>query len=485
MDAGYSNKAGSQAAEALQLVSSGSAVPREGNWQVKASLAAKQGMLYAEPVYLEFKDTQSLDLSVALDWKSVRKQLVVQSLVFSQPGVVDGRLQARLQPDADQPLQQVDLDIEQGHLPGLYATWLQPWLAGTALGDLDTEGRLQGHLSLIDGQAQSWQLTLDKLSLRARNDQFGVRKLQGQLKWDNGADLQLSTLAWQDANLYRLQFGAANLMLETGASHLKIQQPLVVPLFDGALHVDAFEMQVVDGQPRWSLDAMLTPVSMQTFSTALGWPPLAGKLSGMVPKVRYQQGELTLGGVLLVQAFDGDITLRNLRVREPLGLVPRLWADARIEHLDLKTLTRAFSFGRIEGRLQGQVNDLYMEAWQPVAFDAVFETPPDDDSRHRISQRAVDNISNLGGAGVAGAVSRSFLSFLEDFPYRRLGISCRLADGVCHMGGVAPAVSGYYLVQGSLLPPRLDVIGYAEEVDWVSLLERLKAVTQGEMPQIR
>jgi hypothetical protein len=53
------------------------------------------------------------------------------------------------------------------------------------------------------------------------------------------------------------------------------------------------------------------------------------------------------------------------------------------------------------------------------------------------------------------------------------------------MGGVAPAVSGYYLVQGSLLPPRLDVIGYAEEVDWVSLLERLKAVTQGEMPQIR
>jgi hypothetical protein len=126
-----------------------------------------------------------------------------------------------------------------------------------------------------------------------------------------------------------------------------------------------------------------------------------------------------------------------------------------------------------------------MEAWKPVAFDAAFSTPPDDDSRHRISQRAVDNISNLGGAGMAGAVSRSFLRFLEDFPYQRLGIRCRLANGVCHMGGVAPAQSGYYLVQGRWLPPRLDVIGYASEVDWSSLLDRLKGITAGAAPVVR
>jgi hypothetical protein len=126
-----------------------------------------------------------------------------------------------------------------------------------------------------------------------------------------------------------------------------------------------------------------------------------------------------------------------------------------------------------------------MEAWQLVAFDAHFETPPDDDSRHRISQRAVDNISNLGGAGVGGALSRGFMSVFEDFPYKRLGIRCRLANGVCHMGGVAPAETGYYLVQGRFLPPRLDVIGYAEEVDWKSLVERLVAVTRGETPRVQ
>jgi len=221
---------------------------------------------------------------------------------------------------------------------------------------------------------------------------------------------------------------------------------------------------------------MLTPVSMQAFSKALGWVPLSGKLSGMIPRMRYEKGELTLGGVLLVQAFDGDITVRNLRIQRPFGLVPRLWADVRVDHVDLETLTRAFDFGRIEGRLNGEIDQLYMEAWQMVAFDAWFKTPDDDRSRHRISQRAVDTISNIGGGGIGGALSRGMLKFFEDFPYRRLGIRCRLENGVCHMGGVGDpdAGMGYYLVQGRLLPPRLDVIGYAREVDWSSLLERLR-----------
>ena len=224
---------------------------------------------------------------------------------------------------------------------------------------------------------------------------------------------------------------------------------------------------------------------MQAFSTAIGWPELAGSLSGVIPEVEYKNSELSLGGTLLVQAFDGDITLRNLKISEPLGLVPRLWADARLEHLDLETLTKTFSFGRIEGKLQGEITDLYMEAWQPVKFDAHFETPPDDHSRHRISQKAVDSISNLGGAGVGGALSRGFLRFLEDFPYRRLGIRCRLEKGICHMDGVAPIGDGYYLVQGRLIPPRLDMVGHESQVDWQSLVQRIIAVTQSPTPVVQ
>ena len=482
--AGYSNSEGSQAAEALVLLSSGSARPDAKEWQIQAAVSAQQGMLYAEPVYLEFAADRSLDVSVDMRWRQAAGELFISSLVFDQPDVVKGRLNAHLVPAAPDPVRQLDLDIGEARMPGLYTTWLQPWLAGSALDSLETEGALQGHFILEDGRAQSLQLQLDKVSVRDRNGQFAVGQLDANIHWDS-RDVQQSTLGWQSASLYRLQFGPARLALETRADGVKMPSPLVVSLFDGELHVDEFELAVQDGRPRWLLDAMLTPVSMQAVSNALGWPPLSGTLSGMIPKVRYEDGDLTLGGVLLVQAFDGAITVRNLHVREPLGLVPRLRADARISRLDLAKLTEAFSFGRIEGRLDGQVSDLYMEAWHAVAFDASFATPRDDHSRHRISQRAVDNISNLGGAGVAGALSRSFLRFLEDFPYQRLGIRCRLANGVCRMGGVAPAEQGYYLVQGRFLPPRLDVIGYASEVDWPTLIERLKSITRGQQPTVQ
>jgi hypothetical protein len=470
-ESGYSNAQGTQAAEALVLVSSGSASPQGSDWRVQATLAARQGMLYAEPVYLEFSQARPLELTADLHWDAGNGELLLRSMAWA--------------PAAEIPLRQLGLEIDQAWLPGLFETWLQPWLAGTVLEKLETAGRLQGRIKLREGRLQSAQMKLNQVSFSEPNGQFGVRALNGDLDWDDSGAHRQSRLAWQGANFYQLHLGAAELGVESDESSVKIQQPLVVSLLDGELHVDEFELGIAHGELHWLLDGMLTPVSMQAFSTALGWPPLSGKLSGMVPKVRYEKGELTLGGVLLVQAFDGDITLRNLRIQQPLGLVPRLWADARLEHIDLETLTRTFSFGRIEGQLQGRVNGLYMEAWQLVAFDAAFQTPPGDRSRRRISQKAVDNISNLGGAGIGGAVSRSFLRFLEDFPYRRLGISCHLENGICHMDGVAPAENGYYLVQGRLLPPRLDVIGYASEVDWLSLLGRLKSITAGNGPVVR
>jgi len=482
--AGYSNATGDQAAQDLVLQSEGVAISQGQDWSVRASLHAEGGMVYADPVYLEFSPDHPLDLSAAGRRLAAGGELVVSSLGFDQPGVVDGSLKARIAPAAGNPLQTLHLEIAGAQLPGLYTTWLQPWLAGTALGKLDTEGRLQGRIDIVDGRPRSAQLRLKDVSLHDRDGHFGIGKVDGDLHWDSQA-ARVSTLAWQEASVYSLQLGAAKVALQMQADSVTMQSPLVVPLFDGQLHVDRFELGVPDGQLRWLVDANLTPVSMRAVSTALGWPALSGKLSGMVPRARYEEGELTLGGVLLVQAFDGDITVRNLRIRQPLGLVPRLWADVGIDNLDLRTLTEAFSFGRIEGRLDGYVKDLYMEAWKPVAFDALFETPPDDHSRHRISQRAVDNISDLGGAGMAGALSRSFLRFLEDFPYRRLGIHCRLENGVCHMGGVAPADNGYYLVQGTTLPPRLDVRGYATEVDWSSLVQRLEAITAGSAPVVR
>ena len=108
--------------------------------------------------------------------------------------------------------------------------------------------------------------------------------------------------------------------------------------------------------------------------------------------------------------------------------------------------------------------------------------PPDDRSRHRISQRAIDNISELGG-GVSGLASKGLLGLFEDFGYKRLGIGCRLQRGVCEMRGVRPAEHGYYLIEGGGIP-RVDVIGFNRQIDWQRLVEQLANIQNRGSPTI-
>ena len=50
-------------------------------------------------------------------------------------------------------------------------------------------------------------------------------------------------------------------------------------------------------------------------------------------------------------------------------------------------------------------------SWTPVKFDAWFGTPENDNSRHRISQTAVDNLTRVGN-GTSNVLSKTFLKIL-------------------------------------------------------------------------
>jgi len=106
------------------------------------------------------------------------------------------------------------------------------------------------------------------------------------------------------------------------------------------------------------------------------------------------------------------------------------------------------------------------------------ETSPGD-FKKRISQRAVQNISSLGGAGAGAAIQRSFLRFFDTFGYDRIGLTCRLVGGVCAMGGLDDAGDhGYLMVKGGGLPA-LNVMGYNRRVSWDVLVSRLQAIAAG------
>lgn len=475
--AGFSNAAGSLAGEDVDLALDLQARPVAAGWRVEADLRAARGGYYVEPVYLAVTG-EPVQATARLDWLSRRRELVLQSLDYRHPGVVRLAATGRLDLATGLGVRALEVDVHEAALGGLYGTYLQPWLTGTPAGRLTAGGALSGRLVLREDAPVAARLDLQAVDVEDQDGLFGFSGLAASLDWSAGQTPEYSELSWQGGNIYRIALGPARIEAESVGNTVRLVRPAHIPVLDGTLQIESFDLARHAGQPlRWQVDGLLTPVSMKQLTAALGWPEFGGKLSGVIPSVRYAQGSLEVGGVLLVRVFDGVVTLRNLRLDSPLGLVPRLQVDAQIDNIDLEQLTRTFSFGRIEGRLDGRVDGLEMASWRPVAFDAEFATPADDRSRHRISQKAVDNISNIGGGGVGGALSRSFLSFLEDFPYDRLGIRCRLENGICDMGGVEPAARGYYLVKGRFIPPRLDVVGYADRVNWDSLVAQIIAVT--------
>jgi hypothetical protein len=482
-DTDFSSADGLQAGEGVEAELSVSLLRDGADYRVDLAGNWRRGGVYLHPVFVEAGAPLTLSLRGRLT--PSRRVLAVDTLRFDHPDVISLTARGTWVADRGPAGLDVTLDLEGAELPAAYETYLQPFLPGTALDALDTGGLVAGRLRLEGGAPREVVLNAVRVGMHDRLGRFAVDGLDAGLHWRAEGMAPVSRVSIDGGHLYRIALGQTRFqpLIERDGFHLP--SPVHVPVFDGALEIRDLRLAGLGGaETRWRFDGGLTPISMERLTAALGWPELSGTLSGIIPDVRYEQGVLTVGGRLLVRAFDGSVTLGDLRLRDPLGVAPELSAQIQMRGLDLAELTRTFDFGSITGRLDGDVRDLVLVRWSPVHFDAVFRTPPGDTSPRRISQRAVDNLTRLGG-GVGGLVSGGFLRFFEDFSYRQLGLSCRLEGSVCHMDGVAPAAQGYYIVQGAGLP-RIDVIGYTRQVAWHDLVARLAVMVQeGAGPVIR
>ncbi|OOZ42037.1 hypothetical protein BOW53_01480 [Solemya pervernicosa gill symbiont] len=452
-------------------------------WSISHELTLSDGALYLEPLYLEF-DSTPLRANMVAIYDQQKALLNVTMLTIEDDR--SNRVHAKTVVNLDNDLNELSIavDAELGDLAAVYQHYLQPALIGTSLDALEMAGKLNGQAIIEQGTVTQLNLKPTAIHLDDTKGRFGLFNLNGTIDWSDDLQPHHSSLSWDGGHLYNLSFASSELDLTSKGEQVELLHPVTLPLLDGALTVESFLLNgISDVNRSWQFSGYLEPVSMEAISHALGWPQMSGKLSGMIPEVTYSDHRVTMDGMLLARAFDGDVVISNLSLTDPLGVTPELNADIKITNLDLEPLTRTFSFGKIEGRLNGEINKLSMVSWMPNSFEARLYTPREDESRHRISQRAVDNISNLGGVGVAGSLSRSFLRFFDEFSYDRIGISCKLRNGICEMDGVEAAENGYYLVKGGGLP-RIDVVGFIRRVDWDELIDRLKSSTLGESPVI-
>ncbi|NOT57945.1 MAG: hypothetical protein HOP18_25355 [Deltaproteobacteria bacterium] len=458
---------------------------RQSHWQIQSELRFTRGQLYVEPVFLE-PPSSPITLAVDAQWFPAISQVVISSLVFEHPGVVTARGQASFALADGLHVTAARVDVPPTSVSEIYRVYVQPFLLGTALDAIESTGTIGLSIAHAGPGSTTLQTTLADLSLRDQDERYHFDGLTGSLTWTGETtDPHPSSLQWRGGELYAITLGAGQVALQTQGTALRLLEPATIPVLDGTLRIDEFAMQDIGTPQRaWLFRGAVTPISMEAFSTVMGWPLLAGKLAGRIPQVTYKDGAVTMDGTLQMDVFNGTVTVGNLRLEQPMTLVPQLTADIDIDHIDMEALTGAFSFGTIKGQLSGSVHDLLLQDWQPVSFVARFATPVDDDSSHRISQKAIDNLSSLGG--MSGALSRSFMRVFDEFTYERLGITCQLQHNVCLMDGVEPAEEGgYYIVKGGWGLPRINIIGHSRRVHWSELLERLKNATRSEGPVVQ
>ncbi len=484
-DLAFSDAIGLHAAEKLRADIKLSARRAGIEWRWQGSIDWQSGELFWQPLYL--RGGHQLAASGRYDGR----QFAIDHAILDLSEV--GRVQ--LSADWQQGV------LSNGSLQGdgialekLFEVYAKPFLAKGALTDASLSGMADVDVTYRNGDMQALKLNLRNAGIADAGHRFSLLGVNSDIAWQADTS-STNAISFAGGELLGAKIGQGVWTVNMRGLEFDIPHA-VLPILDGQLDMRDFHLHRAGklnclqadkacSQPvwHWHFAGGLTPISMEKLSQAAGWPKMLGTLAGRIPDVSYDGNEIRVSGALLFNVFDGTVVATGLRLADAFGRAPRFYGNLAMRHLDLDLLTRTFSFGNMLGRIDADVSKLELQNWQPVTFDArVYSS----DGRYpkKISQKAVQNISSLGGAGAAAAIQRSYLGFFENFGYDRIGISCVLRNDVCVMGGIeASGHGGYTIIQGGGIPA-ISVMGYNRDVSWDVLTSRLKRVMQNNVKPV-
>lgn len=467
-----------------------SAKREDDSWQNELMLSLKTGELYlvaplesyqTQPgFYLAIPD-RPVVLDTVFAYHLSDQIVTIQDLHYHHSGAVTLNLAGRIQVMPELKILAMAMNMPLTDLAKVYPVYLQPWLIDSAYNDLELAGDAALEVGIRDQKINALGVRLDDVDIRDPQKRFSVDDLETDIQMTNERQ-HVSTVSWSAIDIYRLNFGAGAIELASNDLNIEVTQWQDVALLDGTLKIDELDLRHVGTDDfRMRMAGSLQSVSLPTLTAALDWPTLSGTLTGEFSGLTYNHGNIRMDGELLVRLFDGRVTISDLGVRDLFGSLPVLTADIGVRDIDLERLTDTFAFGKITGRISGQIDGLKLENWQPVAFDARLSTLDDGNTRHRISQQALNNLSQIGG-GLTGALSRGLLRYFDEYSYGELGLSCRLANGFCELGGVREYEGGHYLLtRGGLLPPWVEVKLNGSIIAWDALLQGFEQIAEGEV----
>lgn len=457
---------------------SGAAAPLDFNLTGRGSAKeALWGAWYGELAALP------ADLALRGRWQPAAARLALQDAVLDVDGLARLRLAGEHRPEGlalQGTLQVSDLAAAWGGHGRALLRELRPeladlQLAGALEADLDLAGgagrwRLRGEARLRD-LAADWP----RLALTARG---GRGTLPLALTWPAHRGKEepprQGRLSFAALRCGPVRLAEPTLQLAVGDNRLAIEQTLRLAVAGGKVAIDRLQAGYDPGGPRFEASIRMGGIDLERLTSELGMVPMAGTIDADLGHIRYVGGRLQSDGEVRVAAFGGGLLLRNLQL-DPFSLEqPQFRADIDFTGIDLYRLTQTFSFGAIHGVVDGRVRGLRLYGTTPSHFVAHMETRLE--GKRDISVKALNNLSILSQGGLSAALSRGIYQFIDYYRYRRIGIACELEEDVFTLRGTARAGSDRYLVDGGLLPPKINIIAPSRQISFREMLRRLQRI---------
>ena len=270
----------------------------------------------------------------------------------------------------------------------------------------------------------------------------------------------------------RLEEG--RLTLTAAPNHLAFGLPLVFELAGGRLVLRDLSFDMGEAGPQVSLRIAVQEVDLETLTKKLELPVMRGVITADLGDIRYADQQLSSKGEAEIKVFSGSFRVRNMRYLEPFSPYPVFTADLDFKGLDLYQATNTFDFGEMNGVVDGYVHGLRLFGVTPSAFEARLESR--SEGKRNISVKALNNLSVLSQGGVQAALSRGVYRFIDFYRYRKIGIFCTLDNDNFVLKGTAMKDSSKTLIDGGLIPPRIDIVTSATNISFKEMMRRISRI---------
>ena len=338
-------------------------------------------------------------------------------------------------------------------------------------GNSGMSGQFELAMASNEQPFDQWSIKFNDYYFLNERRKIAAEALNGQIEWHQNRANNDSVLSWQSLLLAGMPIDAAEIAFNLSQDQFKLMGVQQFPVFNGAIELQELELGALFSESiEMSLNAKILPISLKLITEKMGWPIMSGSISGNIPGMVKKDSVIEFLGALDLKVFEGDMLVENLSLERLFGVAPVIAADVKFEGFDLSLLTETFGFGLITGRLSGVINDLRITNWKTDRLDAEVHTVKTKGVKQIISQRAIENISSLGG--IKGAISKTFLRFFDDFRYKKIKLSCKLHNSVCEIGGLKNQNNQFVIVQGGGIP-KINIVGYVRSINWEEFVSRL------------